>query len=398
MSNLGKMAMTCLAILLAPLGLSAARGEGKLALTVKEAAGIRRFGYPVHAAFLLPGAARDRDRFRLLADGKPVAAQFRLLSSDRGKREVAVDFTVNHAPLEEKTYTIEYGPKVEAGPEPKAGMKLEQGKESFTIRSGGMVYVVPRNLEGLLAEVRDGKKVFTRSGSVGLTVLAGKKAHAVGGPGFRGHVTRQGPLAVALRFEGETALPDGKTMASIVELTFPRSKSWVEVNWRPRLVEGVDGLAADLNLLVQGAPTLVDFGAASLVYTTLNRGQSALLRARPTHPRLGGHPWEVHTGRGAALRPFVLPPPGRNEPAEGWAHLMDRQRCTALAVDRFGRASEDEIRLDADGRLRLRRLPARGAGGLNAFRFWLHFVDMPVQIGALTSPQSMLAPLAVEVK
>ena len=55
---------------------------------------------------------------------------------------------------------------------------------------------------------------------------------------------------------------------------------------------------------------------------------------------------------------------------------------------------QDEVRIDGDGRLVLtRRL---GEKGPRRLRFWLHFVNMPVQVGALTSPQSMQAPLAVE--
>jgi hypothetical protein len=34
--------------------------------------------------------------------------------------------------------------------------------------------------------------------------------------------------------------------------------------------------------------------------------------------------------------------------------------------------------------------------GRKSLRFWLHFVTNPVQIGAVTSPQSMLSPLEVE--
>jgi hypothetical protein len=141
-------------------------------------------------------------------------------------------------------------------------------------------------------------------------------------------------------------------------------------------------LELDLNLLVQGTPTLVDFGAGSLVYTTLRKGESALLRP-------GQSRWEVLQGPAGDLRPFVLGPQGKDaRRAEGWAHVMDRQRCTALAVADFDR---DEIQADADGRLRVRR-PAR------ELRLWLHFVAMPVQVGALTSPQAMLAPLKVEVR
>jgi hypothetical protein len=387
----------CLVIVLGLLGLSAARAADKLELTVKETAGIRRFGYPVAVTLTLPRDVTSKDRFRLLANGKPVAAQFRPLSALGKKRDVALDFNVSFAPSDSIKYTVEYGPDVAAGREPKAGTKVEEGKEAFTIRSGGMVYVVPRDLKGLLKEVRDGKKEFTRPNSAGLSLLAGKKAHPVGGRGFKARVVRQGPLAVALHFEGDTGVGDGKKVASVIDLTFPSSKSWVEVRWRPRVTEETDALAVDLNLLATGTPTLVDFGAGSLVYTTLNKGQSALLRARPKRKRLGNDPWGVFTGRDDHLRPFVLPVPD-SRPAEGWAHLMDRRRCTAIAVSDFGRTSHDEIRLDADGRLRLWRRRDRGTSGLSEFRFWLHFVDMPVQVGALTSPQSMLAPLHVEVK
>src|SRR5689334_20455118 len=96
----------CVALLLCLICLSTARAEGKLRLTVKETAGIRRFGYPVQVTLTLPRDVTDRDRFRLLADGKPVAAQFRSLANLGRKREVALDFNVNHAPLEEKTWTV----------------------------------------------------------------------------------------------------------------------------------------------------------------------------------------------------------------------------------------------------------------------------------------------------
>src|SRR5262245_22017446 len=92
----------------------------EITLTVSETAGLRRFGYPVHAKLTLPRDVGDTDRFRLLLVKKPVAAQFRVLPGD--KKKVALDFNVNQAPFEKKTYTIEYGPKVETGPEPKKGM------------------------------------------------------------------------------------------------------------------------------------------------------------------------------------------------------------------------------------------------------------------------------------
>ena len=66
----------------------------------------------------------------------------------------------------------------------------------------------------------------------------------------------------------------------------------------------------------------------------------------------------------------------------------------------FGRATRDRIIVDADGRTQLWRDFAGDGGsppkGPKSLTFWLHFVTMPVQVGAVTSPQAMLAPLKVE--
>ena len=35
-------------------------------------------------------------------------------------------------------------------------------------------------------------------------------------------------------------------------------------------------------------------------------------------------------------------------------------------------------------------------GERKVLRFWLHFVSMPVQVGAATSPQSMQSPLVID--
>jgi len=67
-----------------------------------------------------------------------LTAQFRALEDD--KKAVALDFTVSCAPLESKRYAVEYGEKVEAGPEPKGGMKLEreEGRLHGALRQSGV--------------------------------------------------------------------------------------------------------------------------------------------------------------------------------------------------------------------------------------------------------------------
>jgi len=85
---------------------------------------------------------------------------------------------------------------------------------------------------------------------------------------------------------------------------------------------------------------------------------------------------------------------------EGWAHVWDAAQATAVAVADFGRASQDSIAVHESSRLEVTRTftarsgPARPAGaGAKELLLWLHFVDAPPHVGAVTSPQAMLAPL-----
>jgi hypothetical protein len=366
-------------------------GARRLELVVRETAGIRRFGYPVSVVLPPDAAARAGDRFRLLEGGKPVAAQFRRVEGKRGQAAaVYLDFNVSHGPLKKHTYRVEYGPGVEPAPEPKGGITVKVGEDELTVTHGReLEFVLPRNRPGLLRQVRAGRTEYLRAGSPGL-LLRDKdgKEHRAGAGEAR--VTRSGPLAAAVRFDSGEALVGGKVV-SAVELEFPRSKSWVRVTWTVDDPKGdVAALGAELNLAVQGPRTLVDFGAGSYVYAALRPGESAVLRAGP--------PWATLVGRAGALRPYVVAPAeGRTPPAEGWAHVMDRERCTAVAVADFAAGPGAEIAADADGRLRLWRSFAPGAGP-KRLAFWLHFVGMPVQVGAATSPQAMLAPLRVEVR
>ena len=53
-------------------------------------------------------------------------------------------------------------------------------------------------------------------------------------------------------------------------------------------------------------------------------------------------------------------------PAEGWAHVMDASRCTALGVADFSRGSHDRIEIESDGRVRIARDFAGGHVGTAA--------------------------------
>jgi hypothetical protein len=387
---------------------AADQGEGALRFHLNETAGLRRFGYPVHT--VLPSAA-DRTVFRLERAGKPVPAQFRRVTGPDGKPAVVLDFNASPGPLEAEEYTVRFGPGVEPGPEPRGGMKVEHVDDRFDVTNGSVLaYRVPDHLAGFLRSVRNARVDFLREGSPGFS-LATKDGRtttvgsAGGGdePGFRGTVTRQGPLAVGLRFEGSSRFDGEGEVKSTVDMTFPSSKSWVEVRWAVDDPGGVvSALGVDLDLTIEGAPVVLDFGASDTVYGYLrpNEAMRLLAGAAPGLPP-PATAWQVEKLTGATVSSFATAPIRGAVRAEGWAHVMDKTRCTAVAVADFGRpAARDAIQSDESGRLKILRAYA-GPGtaapkGLKSLKFWLHFVTNPVQFGAVTSPQAMLAPLVVE--
>lgn len=361
-------------------------------ITVRETAGIRRFGYPVTAVCPLTSAEQSSGHFRLLQAGKPVSAQFTPFPE---RNVVEVDFAVSLAPGEQRTYHLEWRPG-NAESASKDGMTVETQADALHIRNGHeLEFIVPRYLLGFLRQVKVPAFGYLGSGTGGLWIqYKDAIGFRAGGKGPEGEPTRvqvvkAGPWVAKLRFESTEPLRGGRKVASVVEMEFPRTKSWVQVDWTVADPNGfIAGLGAEVPLHLNEAPVLVDFGAGSLVYTPLMRGQSALLRG-------SSQSWAVDTGPWNERTPYVVGPAGQR--AEGWAHVMDDQRCTALAIDRFGQhRRNDTIEVTPDRRLTFTKtFPL--ADGVKHLTFWLHFVTMPVHVGAATSPQSMLAPLAVEV-
>jgi hypothetical protein len=393
---------TGLAMLALP-ALGAAPGEGTFRLKLSETAGLRRFGYPVFA--ILPDVHTDT-RFRLTREGRAIPAQFRKVKWE-GRERVALEFVASPGPMESQTYVVAFGDSVETGPEPRQGMSVKSVENDFVVEHGSSLkFVVPRDLRGFLKTVSGGKREYLQAASEGLAIhLQDGRSLRLGVKGsdelpMRGTIDRQGPLAIGLRFDSTEKDGIKPRVATSLELSFPSSKSWVETQWTVEDPEGlVSGLSVDLRLAVTGEPTLVDLGADSTVYGTIRAQERMSLSARPG----GGPPgpsqrWIVMKGGPDRREPLaVMSRP--NLAAEGWAHVMDSTRCTALAVAEFGRGTDDSIDVAAEGRIYLARNFNDPEGnptkGRKLLRFWFHFVPMPVQVGAATSPQAMLAPLQV---
>jgi hypothetical protein len=194
----------------------------------------------------------------------------------------------------------------------------------------------------------------------------------------------------------------------MVELTFPSSKSWIETTWTlddPH--DQVDRMGVDLVLRLLDPPRLWDCGASSTVYGTLREDEVMTFEAGGQPSGSGTRPrWMIRHGTAGKVQDYAMARRDDANPLEGWVHLMDRSRCTAMAVADFGRLGPgivDRVELHGGGHLIFERSglhgrvdPAVAREPKKTLRFWLHFVPAPVQVGAVTSPQSMLSPLQVE--
>lgn len=375
----------------------------RLLLEVREMGGLARGGYPAHGLLTLPRPVPAKTSFRLVHDGRPVVAQFRPDGAEATARWW-LDFQTDMKPLETRRYAVEYGEGVPPGPERTKGHALAKTDRGFTITNAPYItWTIPSDLKGFLKSVDFPPLEFLRPDSPGLILRDRKgKEHPFSGTA---RVLREGPMAVALRYENTERVENLRDVRSTVDLTFPVPVSWVEVEWSvddPHDHVDALGFALDLNLeKASTAPTLVDFGATSDVYTSLRPGQAAFLNASPRRGKPGsdGELWDISRREANKETTFAVgAKSSTGRPVEGWLHVMDRKNCLALAVDSFARDTRDRIGATSDGRVTLwREYAADKPTRKKTLRMWLHFVFFPPQASAGASPQQMQSPLEVRV-
>jgi hypothetical protein len=380
---------------------------------VRETAGIARFAYPVSTSF---HATRRPAAFRLLDGDRELRSQFTRLANatSDGQAIWSVDFNVDLSPNETRSFTIESAAAGEAASFGTPGMRVEREPGKVRVLHPTLEFAFRENLQGLFEDIQvggddwlvdcpGGLVVYLKDGSRQAVVLA---SSLDGSPAAK--IVKSGPLAVALEFAGETKLAS-RMLQTKVRFDLPLGKSWVRTDW---IVEDpqdlVAGLAVELRLrldCVNELPILADIGAGGWTYAALRPDEALLYRCRAqgTIPTDAEPRWQIDRVLSGDSKPYAASPrKGNDMPPQGWAHLMDQKRATAIAVDRFAERTDDSMKLGADGKIALRRDFARLAGGaLNGekrFTFWLHVVSSPPQVGAATSPQSMLAPPELHVK
>lgn len=290
------------------------------AFRLTEAAGLRRYGYPVHT--LVPDAAGGR-HYRLVRDGRPIPAQFREYPGPGGRPVVGLDFVASPGPLESSRYEVQFGSEVEPGPEPREGLKVEEHDGRCLVSRGGgtMTFEVDKDSPQFLRRVGSPRLGYLRDAGGALRIRKRGEADAPAVPdgGKLGlSVIRHGPMAVGLR----SAKPGSDPTALGLELTIPSSKTWVEVVASVEDPSGrVDGLEFDLSLLIEGSPTLVDFGAGSVVYGQIRGAERMELvagRAIGETDPIAGSGWIVRKGTGVDPAVSASSTASSPRPAEGW--------------------------------------------------------------------------------
>lgn len=324
-----------------------------------------------------------------------MVAQFRPAEDGQQVESWWLDFLAQTDPLETKVYRIEYGDGVPSGPERSSGHKLTESPTSYKVSHAPYIdWIVPRNLEGLLHSVEFNQVQHLKPDSPGLEIVdRDGQVHSLGGEGTQSRILRAGTMAVGLRFEKSEDPDSLEGVRWQVDLVFPGPISWVELNVQiedpnDRVRSARMQLHMNLTPPSQRQRTLVELGASRTVYRSLTGNGQLELRSDPAE---GSARWEVWRGTPSRLSRFAVARPGDSS-AEGWAHLMDRQRCLALAIARFGRTDRDTIRAGAAGQIMATRDFRPGTPHKN-WRSWLHFVHFPPQQSAQTDPQMMQNPL-----
>lgn len=388
-----------------------ARATESWRVEVRETAGIERFGYPVSGEFR--AAADSGAVFELQSAGKRVDAQFTRVPGASASEAArwSIDFATDLGPLESRRFRIVCVEPAAAQPR-RRGLSVERADGKTHVRHPAIDFVVPDGLGGLFERIEvSGDDYLDAAAGLVLQVDGQPEMPlAMAAPGGRAvepAVIKSGPLAVMLRYAGTQSIPGGAVVRSTAVLEFPLGKSWVSVDWTiDEAPRSVTGLGADVRLRLvpeKKRPVLADVGANGWTYAALRPDEALVYLAEPPSTA-AKHVWSVDRVLGDHATPYALPAEFGVSPApQGWAHLLDDKRCTAIALDEFAAASRDSMRLASDGLVHLRRVFFRSlADGaeqpdVKRLKFWLHVVRSPAQVGAATSPQSMLFPPEVSV-
>lgn len=357
---------------------SAALQAQKIDIRVRETDGIRRTAFPVDARIPF---TTDPAHVRLTLAGKEVPGQF-----TAGAQWLDVDFNASIGPLESQTYELEYGPGLTPVAPPRG---LSVAEEADAIQVGNARF--GKSGSPLILSVKYRAEDIGQ-GVNGL-VVTDKNGHThdlSSAESLKTEIVKRGPLLVVIRYSGKLMIDSGYSVPFSLTVSMPSSKTMIDVSASvedpsDRLRE----IAFGTPLALGPMPWVWDLGTNRWTYGSFRNATDSVTLTQTE----GG--WNVSTG-----------PMGKEQLQETsngatdvvhWAHLQDAKEVVAFgwhapkAID-----GTRQFTLDGNGQAVIRFAPSvhESAHGLNIFE---HFVNTPVQIGAATSPISLLSPLKVEV-
>jgi len=362
-------------------------GAQTRAIQVTETAGIRRPAFPTDArVHFARGVLPARGNARLLFGGSPAPAQFtaETLWPDGSVEWLDVDWNVTIGPGEAQSYTLEYGARVIAAETPR-GLAVTED-------SGGVhVGSVRLNKAGspLLASVKyRGEDIGQGLNGLYLTDDRGQTHDLSKATSLRTEIVKRGPLLAVIRYTGSMVIDGGYSVPFVLTVEMPNSKSMVKIlasieDPARRLRE----IAVATPLALGPLPWVWDFGTSRWTYGQLrNATDSVTLTQEPPGD------WTVRSND----QLYETSPPGHNDPIQ-WGHIQDGREVVAFILERHANQNGTwRVTFQGDGQAAVRFTPAAPSTH-HEIAVYEHFVTSPVQIGAATSPISLLSPLKVEV-
>lgn len=383
-------AFRILLLLLSGVALSAQSAK-TVSLNVRETAGIRRMGYPVNARVPFPkGTLASAADARLVSAGdSEVPAQFSAESRwpDSSIQWLDVDFNVSLGSLETQTYLVDYGP----GVKPKTvarGLAISQDAETIQV---GSVKFSKAGAPLVLSVKYRGEDIAPGQNGIAVVDAAGASHELTKANPPKVEIVKPGPLYVVLRYSGRMSIDANYRVPYTIRVEMPNSKSWVKITAsvddpERRLRE----LAFNSPLAFGPMPWVWDFGTDRWTYGSLRNAMESVSLVQKIMAQ-GASDWHVNVGPKGQEQLFESGVP--ESKFVRWGHIQDAKEVVAFGMEIPERqAGTSAIVIGGDGQASFRFAPSTPVTQ-HRLTVYQHFVNTPVQIGAVTTASSMLSPL-----
>jgi len=353
--------------------------------------GIRRTQFPVTARIPLPrGVLKEPSSIRLVNNQMEVPVQASVDSTwpDGSIQWLSVDLNVTIGPNESQTYSLQYGEGVKSEAAAR-GLMVSEDADAIQVgnirfnKSGSPLIASVKYREEAIAPGVNGITVREASGAVhDLTMAESVKAEII----------KRGPLVVAVKYSGALRLDKDARAPFSLTVEMPNSKSWVKVQASvDDPTRSIRDLAINVPLALGAFPWVWDFGTTRWTYGSMRAATDSVIMS-DTVPPNGIGEWTVSSG-----------PKGREVAVEtsrpdaatfgGWGHVQGAKEVVAYALEGVKtRAGTYRISIDGSGQTSF-QMTVPSPQAKHELTLYAHFVSTPVQIGAATSPATILSPL-----